>query len=54
MYVKMSVSNPSTCGCKNGKYLASIMDNLSIIQLHNKETKTMITDFNGKRATCKM
>ena len=32
MYVKKNyVSNPATCGCENGKYLASIMDDSAII-----------------------
>ena len=32
MYVKKNyVWNPATCGCENGKYLASIMDDSAII-----------------------
>ena len=32
MYVKKNyVWNPVTCGCENGKYLASIMDDSAII-----------------------
>ena len=45
--------NPSTCSCENGKYLASIMDDLTItcdeiMESHNEET-----NFNEKKATCK-
>ena len=40
------------------KYLASIMDDSAItcdeiIESHNEETKTMSTNFNEKKATCK-
>ena len=53
--------NPATCNCENGKYLASILDNLTITcdeiidvdaeaKSNDKETKTNLND---KRATCK-
>ena len=40
------------------KYLASIMDDSAItcdeiIESHNEETKTISTNFNEKKATCK-
>ena len=50
--------NSSTCSYKNGKYLASIMDDSAItcdeiIESYEEETKTILTNFNGKKATCK-
>ena len=62
------VWNPSTCSCENGKYLASIMDDAvitcdEIIKSYDedadaeaksyKETKTILTNFNENKATCK-
>ena len=53
--------NPATCGCKNGKYLASIIDNSVIMceeiidgkaKLYNEETKTITTNFNEKYVIC--
>ena len=49
--------NPSTCNCKNGKYLANIMDDSAItcdevIESYDEETKTIPTNFNEKKATC--
>ena len=46
--------NPSTCGCENGKYLGSVMDDSAImrdevIQSYDKETKTVPTNFNEKK-----
>ena len=58
--------NPATCTCENGKYLVSIMDNSAIIcdeviDLDAKvspndddKTKTIPTNFNEKKATCRM
>ena len=45
--------------CENGKYLTSIMDNSAITcdevkASYNEETKTIPTNFNEKKATCKM
>ena len=45
------VWNPATCSCKNGKYLASIMDDSAItcdeiIESYDEETKTISTYFN--------
>ena len=53
------VWDPSKCVCKNIKYLASIMDNSSIIcdeviELYDEEIKTIPTNFNEKKVTCKM
>ena len=43
--------NPSTCNCKNGKYLAIVIDDSAficheIIESYDKETKTVPTNFN--------
>ena len=48
------VWNPATCSCKNGKYLASVMDVSvimcdEVIESYNEET-----NFNEKKAACKM
>ena len=45
------VWNPPTCNFGNGKYFAGIMDDSAIlcdkvIQSYNKETKTVLTNFN--------
>ena len=50
--------NPTTCACKNGKYLTSTIDNSGItcnkiIKSYDEETKTVATNFNKKYATCK-
>ena len=55
---KDCIWNLSTCSCKNGKYLASIMDDSAItcdevIESYNKETKTIPTNFNEKKAIWK-
>ena len=47
------VWNPATCNCENGKYLASIMGDSTIIcdkviQPQNKEIKAIPTNFNEK------
>ena len=46
--------NPATCSCKNGKYLASIIDNDSVILCDEiiEERKAIPTNFNEGRATC--
>ena len=51
------VWNPSTCSCKNGKYLASIMDDSTticdeVIESYNEVIKTILTNFNEKKGTC--
>ena len=58
--------NPATCTCENGKYLVSIMDNSAIIcdevidvdakvsPNYDDKTKTIPTNFNEKKATCRM
>ena len=50
--------NPATCKCENGKYLASIIDNWKIrcdeiIESYGQDTKTIPTNFSGKKATLK-
>ena len=49
------VWNPATCSCKNGKYLASVIDNSVITydEIIEEETKTVTTIFNEKNETCK-
>ena len=54
VYEKDYVWNPATCLCENGKYLASIMDDSTIIcdeviKSYDEETK----NFDGKKITCK-
>ena len=56
--IKDYIWNAATCSCENGKYLASTMDDLAItcdeiIETYNEETKTIPTNFNGKRTNCK-
>ena len=46
------VWNPSTCICENGKYFANIMDD-SVIMCDEVIEKTIPTNFNEKKATCK-
>ena len=41
------------CNCENRKYLASIMDD-SVITWDQVIEETVITNFIGKKATCKM
>ena len=59
MFKKKSyVWNPATCSCENKKYLASIMGNSAImcdiaIDSYDEEAKTIPTNFNEKKATCK-
>ena len=54
---KDSVCNPATCSCKNGKYLANIMDNSVItyddiikaeVKSYDEETKTILPNFDEK------
>ena len=52
------VRNPSKCICENWKYLASIMDDSMIIcdeviTSYKEEVKTIPTNFNEKKVTCK-
>ena len=53
--VKKILLNPATCSCKNGKNLASIIDD-SVITWNEiiEETKTIRTNFNEKNATCEI
>ena len=58
MYEKDYVWNPNKCICENGKYLASIIDDLMIIwdeviKSYEKEIKIIPTSFNEEKATCK-
>ena len=54
MYVKKDyIWNPSTCSCKNGKYLASIKYDSAVmcnevIESWNEEAKTVSTNFYEK------
>ena len=47
------IRNPATCSCEDGKYLASIMDDSAITcdKIIKEETKTVTTNFNGKKTT---
>ena len=52
------VWNTATCICENGKYLASIMDDSTIsfeevVKSYHEEIKTIATNFNEKKVTCK-
>ena len=58
IYEKDYIWNPATWSCKNGKYLASIINHSvitcdEIISSYNKETKAISKKFNKKKATCK-
>ena len=51
--------NTATCKFENGKCLASITDNSvimfgEIVGSYDKEIKTIATNFNEKKATCKI
>ena len=46
------VWNLATCNCENGKYLASIVDDSSIICDEFMESYNKETNFNKKKATC--
>ena len=55
--LKYCVWNPATCNCKNGKHLVCIIDDSAIIcneviDAYDK-TKTVPTNFNEKKVTCK-
>ena len=46
------------CSCENGRNLASSMDDSvitcdEVIESYDKETKTIPTNFNEKKAICK-
>ena len=58
MHVKKIVWNCATCISENGKYLASIMDHSmttcdEVIKSHEEEIKTIPSNFNEKKVTCK-
>ena len=52
--MKKITLNPATCNCKNGTYLGSITDD-SVITCGEiiEEIKTLPTNFNEKKTTCK-
>ena len=55
---KHYVWNPATCNCESGKYLASITDYSTIIsdeviKSYNGKIKTIPSNFNEKKLTCK-
>ena len=52
---KVYIWNPATCSCKNGKYLANIIDNSVITcdEIMDAETKAVTTNFNKENAICK-
>ena len=43
----------ATCNCENGKYLASIVYRFGRKAKDDDKTKTILTSFNEKKATCK-
>ena len=52
------VWNSTTCNWENGKYLASIIDDSAIlcdevIHSYEEEIKTIPSNFNEKKVTCK-
>ena len=52
------ISNAPICNCKNLKYLASVMDDLTIVcdevrEPYNEEIKVISLNFNEKKVTCK-
>ena len=62
-YMRETIQNPATCTCKNGKYLANVIDNSVIMfdelidveaKQNDEETKTVPTNFNEKDMTCKI
>ena len=55
---KRLVWNPSKCICKNGKRLASIIDDSAticdeVVKSYHEEIKTIPTNFNEKKVKCK-
>ena len=58
-FEKDCIWNPATCKCERGKYLASIIGDWvitceKIIESYDEETKTILSNFNERKATCKM
>ena len=53
IYVRKIVSNPATCNCENGNYLASITDDSAIMGDEIIESYDYETNFNEKKANCK-
>ena len=56
---KVYICNPSKCTCENGKYLARTMYDSTVIcdgviESYDEEIKTIPTNFNEKKVTCKM
>ena len=60
LYVKKDyILNPATCDCKNCKYLASIMNDSTIIcdegtKSYDEGITIIPTSFNEKKLTCKI
>ena len=55
---KDNIWNPSKCVCENGKYLASIIDDSTIIwneviKSNEEEIRTISANFNENEVTCK-
>ena len=53
---KVYIWNPATCSCKNGKYLATVIDDSVITcdkTIDVEETRTVRTNFNEKNAIFK-
>ena len=55
VFKKDYIWNPATCSCKNGKYLASVLND-SVITCDEimKETKTVSKNFNEEKVACKI
>ena len=58
IHEKDHIWNPITRSCKNGKYLANIMDDSviscdEIIASYNEETKTVPVNINEEKLACK-
>ena len=48
--------NPATCSCKNGNYLASVIDHSVVTSdeiIDAEEKKAVTTSFNEKKSACK-
>ena len=54
VFHKDYVRNPSTCNFENGKHLTSIMNDSAITCNDIIEPSEEETNFNGKKATCKI
>ena len=57
-YEKDYILNPSTCSCENGKYIASIIDDLEVtwdevIESYYNGAKNIAANLNEKEGICK-